>query len=160
MNVSSPAPFLWSSGTLSITNPNLWTKSGNHLYFNDISTNIGIGKTNPGYTLDISENINFTGNLTKLGLLLVILLIYLDTSATASSTYQTQSGMSTYLTTSSASSTYQTKLTANQNSPLYLDGSNVKIKTDSCFISTPNPTAGNSRTLSTANPNLWTYYLL
>ena len=151
-------PTAGNSGTLSITNPNLWVKPGTFLYYNDVSSNIGIGKTNPAYTLDISGNINFTGNLTKNGAAFggtTDLSGYL-TSATASTTYQTQSGMSTYLTSATASNTYQTKLAINQNSPLYTDASsNVKINIDNSLAFTPNATSGNSGTLSITNPNLW-----
>ena len=42
-----------------------WTRNGNNLIYND--GNVGIGLSNPSYTLDVVGDINFTGNLTKDG---------------------------------------------------------------------------------------------
>ena len=42
------------------------TIAGNNIPGSAIG-NVGIGTTNPGYTLDVSGNLNFTGNLTKGG---------------------------------------------------------------------------------------------
>ena len=140
-----------SSYLTSTTASNTYQKKLTILYYNDVSTNAA-------YTLDIRGNINFTGNLTKNGAAFggaTDVSGYL-TSATASSTYQTISGMSTYLTSATASNTYQTKLAINQNSPLYTDASsNVKINIDNSLAFTPNATSGNSGTLSITNPNLW-----
>jgi len=46
---------------------NLWTKSGSTIIFTN--SNVGINKVNPIYNLDVSGNINFTGNLTNNGVL-------------------------------------------------------------------------------------------
>ena len=53
----------------SITNlsnlTNAWTKSGSLIIYTN--SNVGINKANPTYNLDVVGNINFTGNLTKNG---------------------------------------------------------------------------------------------
>ena len=53
----------------SITNlsnlTNAWTKSGSLIIYTN--SNVGINKANPTYNLDVIGNINFTGNLTKNG---------------------------------------------------------------------------------------------
>ena len=41
--------------------------ANNNIYLGTNYTNIGIGNTNPQYTLDVTGNINFTGNLTQGG---------------------------------------------------------------------------------------------
>ena len=41
--------------------------ANNNIYLGTNYTNVGIGNTNPQYTLDVSGNINFTGNLTQGG---------------------------------------------------------------------------------------------
>ena len=174
-------PTVGNSGTLSITNPCLWTKSGTYFYYNDVSTNVGIGKTNPGYTLDISGNINFTGNLTKNGATFVTDLSGYLTSAIASSTYQTQSGMSSYLTSATASSTYQTQssmssyltsatasstyqplLSTYSSGPITITTNQINLKIDSTLqLITPGTliignNVANAPSLGVANPNLWT----
>ena len=40
-----------------------WTLSGSDLYTNDVSWNVGIGNTNPGYKLDVTGQINATSAL-------------------------------------------------------------------------------------------------
>jgi hypothetical protein len=45
--------------------PNLWNASQSAIYYTN--GNIGIGLTNPSYTLDISGNVNISKNLTVLG---------------------------------------------------------------------------------------------
>jgi len=42
-----------------------WISNGNKLYYN--TGNVGIGKTNPLFEMDVSGNINFTGSLYKNG---------------------------------------------------------------------------------------------
>jgi hypothetical protein len=42
-----------------------WIGSGNDLYYN--TGNVGIGKTNPQFAMDVSGNINFSGSLYKNG---------------------------------------------------------------------------------------------
>lgn len=40
-----------------------WDTSGNNIYNNNNLGNVGINNTSPQYTLDVSGNLNFTGNL-------------------------------------------------------------------------------------------------
>ena len=51
--------------SLKIGTTSQWTGNGNNLYYN--TGNIGIGKTNPQFEIDVSGNINFSGSLYKGG---------------------------------------------------------------------------------------------
>jgi len=45
---------------------NYWTQNGSsYIYNNNTGLNVGINNPNPQYTLDVTGNINFTGNLTQ-----------------------------------------------------------------------------------------------
>jgi len=46
---------------------NYWTKSTSTIIYTN--SNVGINKSNPSYNLDVAGNINFTGNLTKNGII-------------------------------------------------------------------------------------------
>ena len=63
----------FTSGKILFGNGNSAINQNTNLHWDNVNNRLGIGKTNPGYTVDVTGNINLTGNLTKNGLTLSLI---------------------------------------------------------------------------------------
>jgi len=57
----------FTSGKILFGNGNSAINQNTNLHWDNVNNRLGIGKTNPGYTVDVTGNINLTGDLTKNG---------------------------------------------------------------------------------------------
>ena len=112
---------LYKSGSLFTTSQ--WTTSGNNIYYNNASGSVGIGTSSPSssYKLDVTGNINFTGDLYKSGSLFTTS----QWTTSGNNIYYNNASGSVGIGTSSPSSSYKLDVTGNINftGSLYKSGS-------------------------------------
>ncbi len=67
----------YNSNWYGMTDAGLWSNTSSNIYV--MSSNVGIGLSNPGYSLDVFGDLNVTGNIRQYGALAMNYLFYDDT---------------------------------------------------------------------------------